>query len=203
MTPIPYVTQGMVVALRGTVLGCVASARSRRGFDFTRSLCPANAFVRIWIPDGTGARLYSLYSRGDLHRLLAEYPTVYEVLYRDRRIFSAHPVAEDGTFEIRVPVGWWGYVVCAWAGDVEGSHTHPLGDNGSGSTDPIRVADLLRAANGVVDDIVVPVADRWRSVSTGCKEGDPETDPRTVPAGILPTEEAEEIMRLLNERGDG
>ena len=146
-----------------------------RGFvgdKYTQNITPANVFVKIVIPGKK--KPFSPYSPAEMKELKNEFPGLYGTLL-EAGVLDVHPTDGDGWFQFSVPLGSWGYLVCAFVEEDEYLSKGKL---------IIRKDDFEKSKDRVVYQIV-PVKDKWWKVTKGTRKGDPKTDPKTVPSGII------------------
>jgi len=173
-----------IATLKGEVRGYTGNKYGPE--TVTRSISPANVYLKIYIKYNANEKskkhvgdVFDPYSENDMNKLYKEHPVIYTDLI-EHKIFEAHPVNEAGEFEIKAPIGEdWAYIICA---RVEQTTFEQQDENGN--TKYIGIEEATKS-DYTIDDIIIPVKDKWWSVTKGKKSGDPTTDPSKVPPGVV------------------
>ena len=186
--------------LKGEVVGYLNAGYLKKERNFTRRLGPANVFVKIVIPVDGKFEVYSPYKEDDMMHLNEKFPDVYSMLI-ELKTLDAIAAGADGKFELKVPVSSWGYVVSAYVENDEYSHTDNKGSDGLGSRKPRTIFgdDIEKADGATIEGIIIPAEDKYWQVTKGTKKGDPATNPKTVPQGIMDDDMFERIEEFLDK----
>ncbi|MBW2972593.1 hypothetical protein KY359_06155 [Candidatus Woesearchaeota archaeon] len=184
-----------LATIRGAVIGYLKDVR-------TRPITPASAFLFIVVGEGEAAKMYYPAPEKDLGKLkkkfmlygvealAEEHPEVYRQVHYELESFSPFKIEPDNTLAIfefrRIPIGDWKYIVAAYVEETVYVHTEKMGDNGLGKNELILGKDLLEQPEHVLENVVVPVPDKWfaklkKAPEIKVKETDKDMeDPRHV-----------------------
>lgn len=181
----------------GTISGNVMGyTKVDNNIKLTRSIHPANIFVKVGIVVQNKTEWFNPYSSREMELFHDADPSLYNLL-SEKGVFDEHPVDKVGNYEVKLPLGEWYYVIGACV------EQNQFGFHLDENYDKIRILgkkDFKNWMNPKIEDVLVLVEDKkWKEPGFQ-KSEDPKTDPNTVPDGVITDSEGEEIIKKFKEQ---
>ncbi|MDO8480504.1 MAG: hypothetical protein Q7S65_01665 [Nanoarchaeota archaeon] len=137
--------------VRGAVRGYLDSV------GFTRELGNTLVFVKIWIKKDK----LDLRKQDDWKKMSKNHPALFKALLSCGEAFRVFQETKEGKFELKLPIGDWGYILGAQAGKEESDILHEKANNGTGKPGPIAGQTLASAGSDGISGIIIPIEDKW------------------------------------------
>jgi hypothetical protein len=155
--------------IRGSVIGY-------QDDNYTRPIKPACAFLMVHVKSEKGSEIYYLapekelgnlkkYKVMGIEKLQERHPDIYDAVVEHLEEFKPVQIDDENSlsrFEFRnVPLGWWCYIAAAYVEDEVHMNTDVMGNNGLGRNEVIHGEEIMKQDGNTIDNIVVPVEDKW------------------------------------------